>query len=532
MTSPRISTDPWFTRGGFVSRPPAAAFTPLHLAVFLSLALGALLFGVTLIFGGEGLQFQKYLALLGFYGASSAVFVGSRIRRGNVQLFELPVFLTALFFLRFGLLPLRNFFDPAQLDENLSANGLELVQALSYIILGMMAFWMGCELARRKGGERIVPGLDSPSVTPQLHKRRVVAAFAIICAAGFITRVYLLKNHLYSYTGSLDKYYENLGSMQVLNFVAQFGSLALIIATIERYRHRHDPLWRILFAAALASEVFWGLISGMKGLALQNFIIVAVASSFAMRRLNARWIVILFLGLVLLYPISEAYRSVLQEGSADVSSFQGAAEAGQMALSRVGEGGSSAGDFGREGLQESFQRLDLLTCVAQALTLGSRASIVKGHVEWWTLPFYPFVPRLIWPSKPILQEGGWFHVALSGRSGDPTSVGSSTAITYPGDLYLQFGLWGIPVGMFVLGIVAQWFTNRLSASVEPRELFVYTAVFLLGFPLEADAFLLWTSLIKLLAILYVLRLLIYGPTARHRSLAASVPVPDRRPCES
>jgi len=65
--------------------------------------------------------------------------------------------------------------------------------------------------------------------------------------------------------------------------------------------------------------------------------------------------------------------------------------------------------------------------------------------------------------------------------------------------------------MFILGIVAQWFTNRVSGEVEPRELFVYTAVFLLGFGYEGDVFSMWTGLIKQVAIFYVLRLLIYGP---------------------
>ena len=198
----------------------------------------------------------------------------------------------------------------------------------------------------------------------------------------------------------------------------------------------------------------------------------------------------------------------------EVTSFAAAAEAGQMALSKTGEDESTAGDLGREGLDRALTRLDLLTSVAQVLTLGARASMVKGNVHWWMLPFYPFVPRFLWPSKPILQEGGWFTVALSGGSGDAATIGSATAITYPGDLYLQFGWLGIPVGMFILGVVTQWFTSRVSRSVEPRDLFLYTAVFLFGFPFEIDAFSLWTTLIKVLAILYVVRWIVYGARKR------------------
>jgi hypothetical protein len=447
-----------------------------------------------------------------------------------LQLFELPVYLTAILFLEFGLTPLRNFIDPAQLNENLSADGRELVQALAYVILGTLTFWMGCELARPRERNRLAPDRVTENLTGEPRKASVLIMLVALYAASFGTKLLLLENQLFSFVGSSEKYYEHLASMQVLNAISQLGTLALIIATIERYRARHDPLWRMIFVVVLSSELLWGLISGSKGSFLQNLIVLALVSSFVQRRLNLRWLVIAFLALVLFYPFSNAYRSIVHgRGAQEVTSFGGAARAGQMAFSEVGEGESSAGDFWRDGLNSTLGRIDLLTCVAEVLTLGPRASMVKGNVHWWMLPIYPFVPRFLWPSKPILQEGGWFTVALRGGSGDAASAGSSTAITYPGDLYLQFGLLGILVGMLVLGVVAQWCTNRVNGPVEPRDLFVYAAVFLIGFPIEADVFSMWTGLIKLLVILYVLRRLIYGPRPRDRRPAGSVPALARHP---
>jgi hypothetical protein len=512
-----------------VGRPPATALTPLHLLVLLSLALGALVWGVTFIFGGEERELQRYLALLGFYGVSSAAFVASRIRGGKLQLFELPVFMTAMLFLQFGLLPVRSFLRPVQFASDSFPGGEELVRALSYVILGTIAFWLGCELGRRRGRDGISPVRGAQGLAWEPRKASVLIMVVALCAVSFGTKLVLLQNELFSYVGSMEKYYEHLASMQVLNFISQLGTLALIIATIERYRERPDPFWRILFVAVFSMEVFWGLISGMKSFALQNFLVVALVSSFVKQRLNLRWLVILFFALVLLYPVSNAYRSLVREGDVEVTSFEKAAQAAQMACSKVGEDLSTAGDFWREGLNSTLGRLDLLTSVAQVLTLGPRASMVKGDVHWWMLPVYPFVPRFLWPSKPILDEGGRFTVALRGGYGDAATAGTSTAVTYPGDLYLQFGLLGIPIGMSILGLVVQWFTNRMSDPVEPGHLFVYAAVFLIGFPLEVDVFSLWAGLIKLLAILYVLRRLIYGPNPQQRRLAASFPALAHRP---
>jgi hypothetical protein len=346
----------------------------------------------------------------------------------------------------------------------------------------------------------------------------------------FCTKFFLLSSHLFSYTSSAAKYWENLASMQVLGSISEFGTLALIGVAIERYRQGRDMIWRNLFLTIFISELLWGLISGMKTAVLQNLLAVALVSSLVKRRLNLVWLVFPFLALVLLYPFSNAYRFVMTHGH-EVTSWQGAAGAGQMAGSRVWERTPTAEGIMRAGADSTLERLDQLTSFARVLTLGPRASFVKGDVPWWMLPIYPFVQRLIWPSKPVLVEGGRLTMALGGGSANatPMDVGSCTSPTYPGDLYLQFGLLGVPIGMFALGLVAQWLTNGLSGALQRRDLFVYGGVFVFGFPLEVDVFSFWAGLIRLLAILYVLSWVVYGPRSRHRSRDGPREVAARQP---
>jgi hypothetical protein len=499
---------------------PERAVTPVHLLVLLSLCLGAIAWGEALILGSGGLQLQSYLALLGFYGAASGVFVLSRIRKGKLQLFEIPVFMTCMFFLQFGLVPLRNFIDPTQLDRHLSANGEELVQALSYCILGMIGFWIGCEVARRKQASETSPGLSKEDSVPASREAGIMLSIIALYAVGVVTKFYLLRSHLFSYVGSSEKLAENLASMQVLNVIAQCGTFALVAVCIERYRNQSRPVWKVLFWGILFSEVLWGAISGMKGAIFQNFIIVALVSSIIQRRLNLRWLVVPFFALVLLYPVSEAYRSLVNERREEVTSFAGAGRLGQTALQDATQRSASAGGLWYSGLERTLRRFDLLTSVADILVLGPRASYVKGNVQWWMLPIYPFVPRLLWPSKPVGDEGGRLTLALGGVSSSATAWGVySTAVTYPGDLYLQFGWLGVPIGMFVLGLVAQLLTNRLSGRIERQDLFVYACVFLFGFPVEDGVFDLWATLIKLVTILYVLSWVMYGPRSRRKQRA-------------
>jgi hypothetical protein len=507
---------------------PERAVTPYHVLVLLSLSLAAIAWGEAFMLGGGGLQLQSYLALLGFYAAASAAFVMSRIRRGKLQLFEIPVFITGMAFFEFGLAPLRNFIDPTQIDRHLSANGEELVLALFYCILGMVGFWAGCQAARRKQDGPTSSGLSNEATVPASRQAGIILSTIALYAIAFGTKFYLLRSQLYSFTGSLDKYFANLASMQVLNLIAEFGTFALVVATIERYRKRSNPTWKVLFWFIFSSEILWGLISGMKAAIFQNFLLVALVSSVIQRRLNLRWLILPAFGFVLFYPVSNAYRGVLTRGGPGVVSFAGAGRAGQMAFKDATQEGASAGSLWSRGQISTLQRFDLLTCVAEVLTLGPRAGMVKGDMRWWMLPIYPFVPRFLWPSKPILDEGGRFTAALIGGSGIPTTGLGSVAVTYPGDLYLQFGLLAIPVGMFLFGLVAQLFTNRLSGPFERHDLFIYTCFFLFGFPLEADVFSIWSSFIKLLAILYLLSWVIYGPRSRPRRLHPSPPVPARQ----
>ncbi len=504
------------SHGVIVRRKAEAPVSPLHLLVLFGVCLAVVIWGTNTILGNAGHQFQTFLALLAFYTAASALFVLSRIRSGKLQLFEIPVYITCMCFLNFGLAPVRNFIDPSQIGRNLSENGEELVQALAYVLLGMMAFWGGCQAARGKRVGLMFSGRSQEDTASPSREQGMILSTVALYAVGFGTKFFLLRSHLYSYTGSNEKYNANLAAMQVVNTISIFGTFALVVATIERYRKLSNSRWKVLFWAIFSSEILWGAVSGMKGTLLVNFLVVALASSVIQRKLNLRWLVLPFVVLVLIYPISDAYRAVLTgRGAQEVTSFQEAGRAGQIAFRDATQSAAGRGGLWHVGQTRTAARFDLLTSVAQVLVLGPRASLVRGHTAWWMIPIYPFIPRFIWRTKPILDKGAWFTVALNGSFGTAATAGSSTAITYPGDLYLEFGLLGIPIGMFVLGVVVQLITNRLSGPVEPRDLFLYACVFLFGFPLEADVFAVWASLIKLLAILFVLSRLIYGPRRPH-----------------
>ena len=77
-----------------------------------------------------------------------------------------------------------------------------------------------------------------------------------------------------------------------------------------------------------------------------------------------------------------------------------------------------------------------------------------------------FIPRAIWPSKPILYGPALdFYRLLSGRAEAVSFLGLSIY----GDLYLQFGWGGVFVGCILFGWLLGITASRAIQAVRSRE---------------------------------------------------------------
>lgn len=70
-------------------------------------------------------------------------------------------------------------------------------------------------------------------------------------------------------------------------------------------------------------------------------------------------------------------------------------------------------------------------------------------IEYFT---YAFIPRFIWPEKPLIANGGWY----AHRIGQAIDYGNgvysnSINMTVPGELYLNFGWMGMTLGCIIFG---------------------------------------------------------------------------------
>jgi hypothetical protein len=459
-----------------------------------------------------------FYLLLVCFGVLSVLYVRSSGKLELARLFDLPVYVTALMLVSFGLAPLQSLWNPDKLNDNLNGDTSLLVTAFALVIVGMMAFWGGCKLVEKKS--------RGPRLLPSKHRGhgRVLMVAVILYAVGFAAKIYLLGAHMFAYTADLRTYYDNLADAQVFTFLSQFAMIALLMLSIEKFSDPANRAAQWLFWAVFLSECAWGLISGMKGTLLANFVAVALVSTILHGKLAWKWLVAVVVGIVILYPFINAYRDVLNEQSASqVADFGGAAQALSFAAAMGDQESGNSSEWVQSGSDKTVSRLDLLQSFALVLSFGDRAAEIHGDEEIWMIPFYPFVPRLAWESKPILSDASRFSQFLG------SNAGTSTAVTYAADCYIYGGLAGLMGGMFLIGVFAQFFTNTIRGEVSKYQLFKYSVLFFSLYRIEVGAFEFWTGFLKIVPTILVIGWLAYGSLKPGTSpvVPRRMPVPQR-----
>lgn len=77
----------------------------------------------------------------------------------------------------------------------------------------------------------------------------------------------------------------------------------------------------------------------------------------------------------------------------------------------------------------------------------------ENVIQSFFAPIYSFIPRNLFPDKPVFMNSGEFAKLLGWQFG-------GYSITLPGSIYWCWGYWGIPPAMASLGALIGWCTMR------------------------------------------------------------------------
>ncbi len=82
-----------------------------------------------------------------------------------------------------------------------------------------------------------------------------------------------------------------------------------------------------------------------------------------------------------------------------------------------------------------------------------------GYYEGSTMAYlsYAFIPRFLWKDKPVIAQGVWFAIRIGkGYIHEGGQANNSINMTSAGELYLNFGLLGVAVGMLFIGALCAY----------------------------------------------------------------------------
>jgi hypothetical protein len=245
-----------------------------------------------------------------------------------------------------------------------------------------------------------------------------------------------------------------------------YGNVLLTVAAV---RHHSRIAWIMLaFAVPISSGL--GFLTGSKTSTLIVPAIVLFTGMLLGGRLRARWMVVGAISLTLLYPVAQFYRQdVLRSNTLTiVDALSDSAYTFELVSDFVSS--SRPGQYMVEGMEAMFGRLD---------TIGIESVIVRDtpsvspfqNGRTLGLFFVAFVPRLLWPEKPEITLGKW----ITATYGSGGHIQSYTGPSFIGDLYLNFGLISVVIGMLIMGALLRLIHYRFLGPY-PTTIGILTAI--------------------------------------------------------
>lgn len=228
---------------------------------------------------------------------------------------------------------------------------------------------------------------------------------------------------------------------------------------------------KMLLAFGTLGLFFANLQSGSKAIVMYAFF--PLFWLFIVRDSLRRWLPLMILGLAMFYlfvvaPIITTSRFIRQGSEESVvvlllRSYDYIGEMGEVTLS----------DQVESYLMRQFDPTPIGFLVGDVAEKGFRNGETMEYAA------YAFIPRFIWPDKPAVSRGAWFTVYL-GFAEDEKSATTSTGITATGELYWNFGIWGVIAGMGVIGamIGGLWRMATANPIGDIFQMMLYTSIML------------------------------------------------------
>lgn len=314
----------------------------------------------------------------------------------------------------------------------------QLAQGYVFCLLGSLALHAGIQISRPFGSPHAEPESDCLLNLPFLVGLWLVGIF------------FLWNPESVTFLGIVGR----IVQQAALPAVAAFALSGPERFGLSRLR------FALLLGVGTAGVLVGHLNSGSKSYLMFSFL--PIFWLFMERRRLRRWLPLLALTLAAVYFVLVAPAIGRSRESPRTDGQSNADRLMEVLREDRNDLGGGTFDLG-EGLDAFLKRQ--FDPIAVAYLIGETE--VYG-LQWGrTMQYatYALIPRALWPDKPTITQGAWF-AWYTGFAASPESSTMALGMTAVGELFWNFGLLGVTLGMLLLGyfLGLQW---RL-AGADPR----------------------------------------------------------------
>lgn len=448
-----------------------------NLVVYSIIITLSVLFGLLLNFLENDNYGLSYLLVFSLLILCSVPFIIS-IKQKKFDLWSLIIIVSSLYFLYFGVRMIFVIFYNSQfldIRENLHYFNTALI----YSIIGFIMMLLGYYLV----APRIIKNRKLPKLPEKWDKKKTLIVISLLYGIGLFFRFVLIIRGESIHLAQKESLYA--GTLFQLSSLSQYALILTIISFF--YFTERRRLFASLLFIMVPIEILYAITSFSKLYITQVFLIPIVLYHYLKKAVPIRFYVLFLIFFVSLHPILSIFISKMSL-TADLS----------IPIKEIStELQDFFVDLSPHKIVESFMyRYHGIDSMAAIIRYTPQVmDYMRG--ESLILIAESVVPRLLWLDKPQITFGDIFGEKYLGMK-----LTSSYIITFPGEMYLNFGVIGIIIGMTLLGIFYKIFYFYL-IEYNKRNIsgvFVYTTSFFYLVFIENTITYVFSALIKVLAI--------------------------------
>lgn len=401
-------------------------------------------------------------------------------RNRRLDILEPVYAIPAVYFIVYGLPVILNVYSP---QYNLLGEDEYVAAALMVSIMALLSFFFGYF----NGGISKAVTRRLPTIFLGWDGSRVRLAILALCGLGWLARLYRIYYYGLFFNdviGLVEEVSLLSGVVSQLASLTRLGLVLLSVFAVYRDPERHvGRVWIVLLALMLSAEVLYFAFQGVKGGIVVTLLIPFVAYHYLRGRLGPK-LLLLALVVVLVFPIVSRYRMLasisgnpLEPTVSITSSFSRFHDA----IADTFSAEESFLDFFASSIQMAGSRISHLNILSTVISQMPEA-VEYQYGKTFLVVVNAFIPRFIWAERPKEVFSNEFARQFGFNPLDLVSVTNFSMIE---ELYINFHVIGVALGMFMLGILLRTAYNYLIIvdRLSPLKVVIYVLIIQLLFGL-------------------------------------------------